>query len=172
MARGSRSGKDQKKKRTNTLTEALNKLKIRRLGKVNKRGRLISTKKTGLSNIPVQERSAPVNKKARGLSNLGSDYKKQEEKFSKKATEKSAKINKARYPKMGTFKNKDGKSVADEKKTTETKTKTKIGRAPKGYIKYGSKFVSLRTAQGKKALNKLKAKQRAQAAAKKRLADK
>ena len=157
MARGTRSGKDQKKKRTNTLTKVLNDLKIRRLGKVNKRGRLISTKKTGLSNIPVQERSAPVNKKARGLSNLGSDYKKQEEKLSKEATKKSAKISKARYPKMGTFKNKDGKSVADEKKTTSSGTQERYGRAPKGYIKAGTKFVSLRSAQGKKALNKLKA---------------
>ena len=130
MARGSRSGKDQKKKRTNTLTKILNDLKIRKLGKVNQRGRLISTKKKGLSNIPVQERSAPVNKKARGLSTLGKDYKKQEEKFSKEATKKSAKINKARFPKMGTFKNKDGKSYADEKKKKTTSgTKERYGNA-------------------------------------------
>lgn len=174
MARPSRSGKDQKKKRTNTLTEALNKLKIRKLRKVNSRGRVVSTKKKGLSNIPVQERSAPVNKKARGLSNLGSDYKKQEEKLSKKATESSAKINKARYPKMGTFKNKDGKSVADEKKkkTTSSGTQERYGKAPKGYIKAGTSFVSLKTAKGKAALNKLKAKERAKAAARKRLANK
>ena len=60
----------------------------------------------------------------------------------------------------------------EKKKGGATETKTKIGRAPKGYIKYGSKFVSVRTAQGKKALNKLKAKQRAQAAAKERKANK
>ena len=172
MARPSRSGKDQKKKRANTLTEALNKLKIRKLSKVNKRGRALSTKKKGLSNIPVQERSAPVNKKARGLSNLGSNYKKQEEKLSKKATESSAKINKARYPKMGTFKNKDGKSVADEKKKTSSGTQEKYGKAPKGYIKSGTRFVSLKTAAGKAALNKLKAKRRAQEMARKRLANK
>ena len=171
---GTRSGKDATKKRANTLTEALNKLKIRKLSKVNKRGRVISTKKKGLSNIPVQERSAPVNKKARGLSNLGSDYKKQEEKLSKKATEKSAKINKARYSKMGTYKNKDGKSVADEKKKTSTSsgTQERYGNAPKGYIKSGKRFVSLKTAAGKAALNKLKNKKRAQEMARKRLANK
>tara|TARA_B000000609_G_C24159780_1_gene342901 strand:+ start:89 stop:607 length:519 start_codon:yes stop_codon:yes gene_type:complete len=172
MERPTRSGKDQKKKRAKTFTEALNKLKIRKLSQVNKRGRVVSTKKKGLSNIPVKERSAPVNKKARGLSNLGSDYKKQEEKLSKKATKKSAQINKARYPKMGTFKNKDGKSVADEKKTTSSGTQERYGKAPKGYIKAGTSFVSLKTAKGKAALNKLKAKRRAQEAARKRLANK
>ena len=153
MARPTRSGKDQKKKRKNTLTEILNKLKIRKLGKVNKRGKLVSTKKKGLSNIPVQERSAPVNKKARGLSTLGKDYKKQEEKLSKKATESSAKINKARYPKMGTFKNKDGESVADEKNKTTNKRKTGSS-APKGYIKKkkGKGYVSTKTARGKQLL--------------------
>lgn len=60
----------------------------------------------------------------------------------------------------------------EKKKGGGTETKTKIGRAPKGYIKSGSKFVSLRSAAGKRALNKLKAKQRAQAAAKARLANK
>ena len=133
------------------------------------RGR-VKKKKTGLSNIPAAEGMATVNRKARGLSNLPSDYKKQEKKLSKDATEKSAKISKARYPKMGTFKNKDGKSYADEKKKT-TGSSERYGNAPKGYIKYGSKFVSLRTAQGKKALNKLKAKKRAQEAARKRLAN-
>ena len=57
-------------------------------------------------------------------------------------------------------------------KEQKTETKAKTSRAPKGYIKYGSKFVSVRTAQGKKALAKQKAKERAQAMAKKRLANK
>ena len=87
---GSRSGKDQKKKLDNLLKKFANKLKIRKLQDSNKRGRL-RTKKKVLSNIPVQERSADVNKKARGLSTLGKDYKKQEQDFSKKATEKSKK---------------------------------------------------------------------------------
>lgn len=155
MARPTRSGKDQKKKRTNTLNKVLNKLKIRRLGKVNKRGRVVSTKKTGLSNIPAAEGMATVNRKARGLSNLPKDYKKQELKFSKTA-------------------NKSTPTKNDTKVETNTKTgtKTRIGKAPKGYIKYGSKFVSVRTAQGKKALAKQKARKRAQEMARKRLANK
>ena len=43
---------------------------------------------------------------------------------------------------------------------------------PKGYIKSGTRFVSLKTAAGKAALNKLKAKRRAQEMARKRLANK
>ena len=66
---------------------------------------------------------------------------------------------------MGTYKNKDGKSYADEKKKSGSKTKS-------GYVRYKGKLVSTRTAQGKNALNRLKAKKRAQEAAKKRLANK
>ena len=167
MARGpkSRSGKDAKKRREDTLRKFSNKLKIRKLQASNKRGK-VTGKKKGLSNIPVQERSAPVNKKAKGLSSLGSDYKKQEKKLSKIATEKSAKINKARYPKMGTY-----KGSGTESKSTETKKKSK-SKTPSGYVRYKGKLVSTRTAQGKNALNRLKAKKRAQEAAKKRLANK
>ena len=151
MARPTRSGEDQKKKRTNTLNKILNRMRIRKLGVTNKRGKQVSTKKKGLSNIPAAEGMATVNRKARGLSNLPKDYKKQELKFSKEA-------------------NKSTPTKNDTK--TKTETRTKIGRAPKGYIKYGSKYVSVRTAQGKKALAKQKARERAQAAAKKRLANK
>ena len=165
MARPTRSGKDQKKKRTDLFRRISNRLKIKKLQETNKRGR-VTKKKTGLSNIPVQERSADVNKKSRGLSNLGSDYKKQEEKLSKKATKKSARINKARYPKMGTY-----KGSGTESKSTETKKKSK-SKTPSGYVRYKGKLVSTRTAQGKNALNRLKAKKRAQEAAKKRLANK
>ena len=56
-------------------------------------------------------------------------------------------------------------SVKTDKKSTPTK---KYGRAPKGYIKSGTKFVSLRTAKGKQALNRQKARERAQAAARER----
>ena len=165
MERPTRSGKDQKKKRTDLFRRISNRLKIKKLQETNKRGR-VTKKKTGLSNIPVQERSADVNKKSRGLSNLGSDYKKQEEKLSKKATKKSARINKARYPKMGTY-----KGSGTESKSTETKKKSK-SKTPSGYVRYKGKLVSTRTAQGKNALNRLKAKKRAQEAAKKRLANK
>ena len=155
-----------KKRERKFLTD----LKIRRTRKVNRRGKVVGQKKK-MSTFKAQS-SYDIAKQQSGsktgMSNLGAGYKKAEKKLSKDATEKSAKISKARYPKMGTFKNKDGKSVADEKKKTTTGTQERYGRAPKGYIKYGSKFVSIRTAQGKKALARLKAKQRAQAAAKER----
>ena len=115
MARPTRSGKDQKKKRTDLFRKIANRLKIRKLQETNKRGRAISKKK-GLSNIPVKERSATVNKKARGLSTLGSGYKAAEKKFSEAATKKSKQISKARYPKMGTYK---GSGSTTESKTTK-----------------------------------------------------
>ena len=128
MARPTRSGKDQKKKLDNLLQKFSNKLKIRKLQDSAKRGR-VRTKKKVLSNIPVQERSADVNKKARGLSSLGSDYKKQEEKLSKIATKKSAKLNKGKYPKMGTFKsNKTGGGSSNDKSTNNSRLKAGSGR--------------------------------------------
>ena len=157
---------DSLKKREKRQKKFLNDLKIRKLQQKNKRGRVVSTKKKALSNIPVQERSAPVNKKSRGLSNLGSDYKKQEEKLSKKATEKSARINKARYPEMGTY-----KGSGTGSKSTKTKKKSK-SKTPAGYVRYKGKLLNTRTAKGKNAANRLKAKKRAQEAAKKRLANK
>ena len=64
----------------------------------------------------------------------------------------------------------EGKGKPSTVKSDNTSTPTKkYGRAPKGYIKSGSKFVSLRTAKGKQALNKQKARERAQAAARERL---
>ena len=160
---GSRSGKDQKKKLDNLLKKFANKLKIRKLQETNKRGR-VTKKKTGLSNIPVQERSADVNKKARGLSTLGSDYKKQEEKLSKKATEDSAKRNKAKYPLMGTYKNKDGKSYADEKKKKKSKSDLKAGK----YFTWKGKRYKAGSVTARRAENQMKARKRAQEAAKKR----
>ena len=145
MAKPTRSGKDQKKKRTNTLNKILNKLKIRKLGVTNKRGKQVSTKKKGLSNIPAAEGMATVNRKARGLSNLPKDYKKQELKFSKEAKKSTPTKN-------------------------DTKTKKKSGtRTPAGMVRYKGRLVSTRTAQGKNAMNRLKAKKRAQEMAKKRL---
>ena len=119
MARPTRSGKDQKKKRTDLFRRISNRLKIKKLQETNKRGR-VTKKKTGLSNIPVKERSATVNKKATGLSNLGSGYKAAEKKLSETATKDSAKRNKAKYPKMGTYK---GKGSKTESKTTSTTKK-------------------------------------------------
>ena len=76
-----------------------------------------------------------------------------------------------------TSKNKDKYSnqhlKKDEKSKNSDSNKTKrVKGAPKGYIKAGTSFVSLRTAKGKAALNKLKAKERAKEAARKRLANK
>ena len=166
------------KKLSETLRKFKNKLKIRKLQDSSKRGR-VKTKKKVLSNIAgdtanklrAESMYSTVKTKG-GMSNLGKNYKKSEKNLSEKATKRTAEISKARYPEMGTYKNKDGKSVAEEnknKKSTSTKT---YGRAPKRYIKSGTKFVGLKTAQGKKALNKLKAKKRAQEMAKKRLANK
>ena len=162
---GTRSGKDQKKKLDNLLKKFGNKLKIRKLQDSNKRGR-VRTKKKELSNIPVKERSAEVNKKARGLSTLGKDYTKEELKLSEKATKRSAEINKARYPEMGTYKGKDGKSVADEKRKVNKK---KSGpKTPSGFVRDKGRLYAARSAQGKKLMNKLKAKKRAQEMAKNR----
>ena len=165
MAKPTRSGKDQKKKRTDLFRRISNRLKIKKLQETNKRSR-VTKKKTGLSNIPVQERSADVNKKSRGLANLGSDYKKQEEKFSKKATEDSAKRNKAKYPLMGTYKNKDGKSYADEKK--KSKSDLKVGK----YFTWKGKRYKAGSVTARKAENQMRARKLAQEAAKKRLANK
>ena len=167
MARPTRSGKDQKKKRTDLFRRISNRLKIKKLQETNKRGR-VTKKKTGLSNIPVQERSADVNKKSRGLANLGSDYKKQEEKLSKKATEDSAKRNKAKYPLMGTYKNKDGKSVADEKKKSKSKSDLKAGK----YFTWKGKRYKAGSVTARRAENQMRARKRAQELAKKRLANK
>ena len=93
---------------------------------------------------------ATVNRKARGLSNLPSDYKKQEQKFSKKAAESTPTKN-------------------DKKTTSKKKSGTKT---PSGYVRSKGRLYSTRSAEGRKAANKLKAKKRAQEMAKKRLANK
>ena len=92
----------------------------RNLYETDSRGKLKSKKKK-LSNIPVQERSAPVNKKARGLSSLGKNYKEQELALSKKATKRSTQINKARYPKMGTYKGESSTTTNGGTSTTTAK---------------------------------------------------
>ena len=132
MDRPTRSGKDQKKKRTNTLNRFLNRLKIRKLGVTNKRGRPVSTKKKGLSNIPAAEGDAKDNRKARGLSTLPSDYKKQEKKLSKAA-----------------------KKSTPTKNDKKTNNKKKSGtKTPAGYVRSKGKLYSKRSAQGMKAMNK------------------
>ena len=91
-------------------------------------------------------------------------------KLSEKATKRSAEINKARYPKMGTYKGKDGKSVADEKRKVNKK---KSGpKTPSGFVRDKGRLYAARRAQGKKLMNKLKAKKRAQEMYKKNKANK
>tara|TARA_A100000172_G_scaffold22381_1_gene12717 strand:+ start:31 stop:609 length:579 start_codon:yes stop_codon:yes gene_type:complete len=111
--------KNQKRTQDTKIKRLTNKLKRK-----DKRGKDVGLKKQ-LANIPVQERSAPVNKKARGLSSLGKNYKQQELDLAKKATKRSAEINKARYPKMGTYKSPD-KSTTDNK---GSKTNVKKGKS-------------------------------------------
>ena len=151
-----------KKREKKFLTD----LKIRKLRQVNRRGQITGQKKK-MSTFKAQS-SYDIAKQQSGsktgMSNLGAGYKKAEEKLSKDATEKSARISKARFPKMGTYKGKGGTSVADEKKKSKTKTRT-----PAGMVRYKGRLVSTRTAQGKAAMNRLKAKKRAQEMAKKRL---
>ena len=100
--------------------------KIRKLRTVNQRGKVVGQKKK-MSTFKAQS-SYDIAKQQSGsktgMSNLGSGYKKAEEKFSKEATKKSAKINKAKYPKMGTYK---GEGSKTESKTTSTTSTTKKG---------------------------------------------
>ena len=133
---------NQKRTQDTKIKRLTNKLKRK-----DKRGKDVGLKKK-LANIPVQERSAPVNKKARGLSNLGKNYKQQELDLAKKATKRSAEINKARYPKMGTYKSPD-------KSTTDNKgSKTKVRKTGKSALEAKN-----RARLGDAAVDKLKAKQ-------------
>ena len=132
---------NQKRTQDTKIKSLTNKLKRK-----DKRGKDVGLKKK-LANIPVQERSAPVNKKARGLSNLGKNYKQQELDLAKKATKRSAEINKARYPKMGTYKSPD-KSTTDNKGSKTNVKKGKSSIEAKNRARFGDARV-----------DKLKAKQ-------------
>ena len=148
--------KNQKKKQDLKTKKLSRSLYIR-----DSRGR-VKKKKTGLSNIPAAEGMATVNRKARGLSNLPSDYKKQEKKFSKKAKEESEKTYAKRFPKMGTYKNSKGESYADEKK--KSKSDLKAGK----YFTWKGKRYKAGSVTARKAENQMRARKRAQEAAKKR----
>ena len=71
------------------------------------------------------------------------------------------KVNKTNKAKLS-----DQHKVKDKNKDTKKKSGSKT---PAGFVRYKGKLVSTRTAQGKKALNKQKARERAQAMARKRL---
>ena len=135
------------KKREKKQKKFLTDLKIRQLRQVNRRGKITGQKKK-MSTFKAQS-SYDIAKQQSGsktgMSNLGAGYKKAEEKLSKKATETSARINKARYPKMGTYKGKG--------KTTDTKTSTTTAKKGKSSIEAKN-----RARLGDARVDKLKAK--------------
>ena len=157
-----------RKKRQDNQTQINNLKKLEKISK-EKRGKKITTRKrvngklvnvsyyTGsdkMSNIPSKGQRKLVLQA--GGSGLPADYKKTEkkafkeaEKFKKTQAKEKLKINKNKTTGGG---------------STRTKSST-----PTGYVRYKGKLVSTRTAQGKHAMNKLKAKKRAQEMAKKRL---
>ena len=110
-----------KKREKKFLTD----LKIRKLRQVNRRGQITGQKKK-MSTFKAQS-SYDIAKQQSGsktgMSNLGAGYKEAEKKLSKKATEKSAKISKAKYPKMGTYKGKGKGSTTTNGGTSTTTTK-------------------------------------------------
>ena len=67
-----------------------------------------------------------------------------------------------------TSKNRSQLSDQQKVKSKETKKKKSGTRTPAGMVRYKGKLVSTRTAQGKAAMNRLKAKKRAQEMAKNR----
>ena len=111
------------KKREKKQKKFLTDLKIKKLRQVNRRGR-ITGQKNKMSTFKAQS-SYDIAKQhsgsKTGMSNLGAGYKKAEEKLSKDATRKSAKISKARYPKMGTYKGKGSTTTNGGTSTTTAK---------------------------------------------------
>ena len=104
---------------------ALKQKKLKKLdsrGKVTKGGGL----KKQLANIPAAEHDAKVNRKARGLSNLGKDYKKQEAEAFKKAEE----YKKSKGTSTNTKDNKGSKTnVKKGKSSIEAKNRARFGDA-------------------------------------------
>ena len=113
-----------KKREKKFLTD----LKIRKLRQVNRRGQITGQKKK-MSTFKAQS-SYDIAKQQSGsktgMSNLGAGYKKAEEKLSETATKKSARISKARYPKMGTYKGKGSTTTGGTFTTTTKKGKSSI----------------------------------------------
>ena len=97
---------------------------------------------------------ATVNRKARGLSNLPSDYKKQEKKFSEKAKETTKYEYSKRFPEMGTYK---GEGSTTESKTSKAKKVSKKGtHVMKKYIRHNGKIISRNSRAGRELEKKLK----------------
>ena len=136
--------------------------KIRNNVQYDKRGRQKKTKPNLISNIGKNadygQRAAKLKESLGGIGSM-ENYKK---------TEKEA------FKKADKFKKKQAKEKLKIKKDKERKANSGSGstrkNTPTGYVRVkGGRLVSTRTAKGKHAMNKLKAKKRAQEAAKRRL---
>ena len=168
-----KSGKNRPKGKTSKFdTNQKNKLRIRKLRKINKRGRVTGNIKK-LGNLNRKDALRPENMEGKGMSGLGADYGKQEEKLQTKVEKhrksKTYKKNIAKHNERLRNKGKKttggttggGTTGGGSNKTSGTKT-------PAGYVRYKGRLYSKRSAQGMKAMNRLKAKKRAQDMAKKR----
>ena len=152
----------------NKLTQRLNERKLKDIKKVrknvkrDKRGKVIDTKPKMISNIGKNadfgQRAAKLKQSMGGIGSM-KDYKKTEKEAFKKAEKYQKKKEKDKKNKLKIKKNKTTNGGS-----TRTRTST-----PTGYVRVKGRLVSTRTAQGKHAMNKLKAKKRAQEMAKKRL---
>ena len=139
---------NRKKREKKFLTD----LKIRKLRQVNRRGQITGQKKK-MSTFKAQS-SYDIAKQQSGsktgMSNLGAGYKEAEKKLSKKATEKSAKINKARYPKMGTYKGKGkGSTTTNGGTSTTTAKRGKSSIEAKNRARFGDARVDALKAKNK-----------------------
>ena len=138
------------KKREKRQKKFLTDLKIRKLRQVNRRGQITGQKKK-MSTFKAQS-SYDIAKQQSGsktgMSNLGAGYKKAEEKLSKDATRKSAKISKARYPKMGTYKGK-GSTTTNGGTSTTTAKKGKSSIEAKNRARLGDARVDKLKAKNK-----------------------
>ena len=124
--------------------------KLRCLRTVNKRGKVVG-QKNKMSTFKAQS-SYDIAKQQSGsktgMSNLGAGYKKAEEKLSKDATRKSAKISKARYPKMGTYKGK-GSTTTNGGTSTTTAKRGKSSIEAKNRARFGDARVDKLKAKNK-----------------------
>ena len=158
---GSRRPKGKKSKFS---IDQSNKLKIRKLKKINKRGRVTGNKKE-LGNLNRKDALRPENMKGRGMSGLGADYGKQEKKLQKKVD----KHRKSKTYKENIAKHNESLKSRNKKTTTTTKgtgsgttggntgggSTTKRTPSGKGvrdkFVRYKGKMYRRGTAQAKKA---------------------
>ena len=156
---GSRRPKGKKSKFS---IDQSNKLKIRKLKKINKRGRVTGNKKK-LGNLNRKDALRPENMKGRGMSGLGADYGKQEKKLQKKVDKhrksKTYKENIAKHNESLKSKNNKSTTKRTDSKTTGGNTGggSSTKRTPSGkgvrdkFVRYKGKFYRRGTAQAKKA---------------------